>query len=216
MFSRITVSAGSFISAILVLIGTATMQSGSASADPSQDDQFLALLSQNGVAALSGVPSLIATAHQICSNLGSGMSAGALVDELVDNANVVTPGADQGRLVRTETRFLAAAVQAYCPNEQGRLAFANPAGWNKPGQRVALASLIKESNPDIPTPPAPGPDVQNVIPPQAVAPHSPTKVAPPVVGPPPGGGGGGGGNGGGSGGIAPMPPMEPGIIALAP
>jgi hypothetical protein len=216
MFTRITVSVGSPLIAILVLTGAAILRSGAASADPSQDDRFLALLSQNDVPALSGVPSLIATAHQICRNLDAGMPADALVAALVDNANNVTPGADRARLARTEARFLVAAVEAYCPNNQGRAAVNIPAGWNQPRHRVVLASLIKETNPADPLPPAPGPQAQNLTPPQAAAPSPPTKVAPPVVGPPPGGGGGGGGTGGGTGGAAPLPPMEPGIIALAP
>lgn len=216
MFTRITVSVGSLLIAILAPTGAAILGAGAASADPSQDDHFLALLSQNDVPALSGVPSLIATAHQICRNLDAGMPADALVDALVDNANTVTPGADRARLVRTETRFLVAAVQAYCPNNQGRAAVTSPAGWNQPRHRVVLASLIKETNPADPLPPSPGPQAQNLTPPQAVAPSPPTKVAPPVVGPPPGGGGGGGGTGGGTGGASPLPPLEPGIIALAP
>jgi Protein of unknown function (DUF732) len=216
MFTRIIVSVGSLLTATSVLTGAAILRSGPASADPNQDDRFLALLSQNDVPALSGVPSLIATAHQICSNLDAGMSADALVDALVDNANNVTPGADRARLARTEARFLNAAVEAYCPNNHGRAAVNVPAGWNEPRHRVVLASLIKETNPADPLPPAPGADAQNLTPPQAVAPPPPKKQAPPVVGPPPGGGGGGGGSGGGTGGIAPIPPMEPGIIALAP
>lgn len=213
MFTRITVAVGSLFAAILLLCGAAILRGGAASADPKQDEGFLELLSQNGVSALSGVPSLIATAHQICSSLDAGMSPDALVDELVNNANAVTPGADPARLARTEARFLAAAVQAYCPKYQGRVA---PAGWDKPRHRVVPASLFKETNPADPIPPSPGPEAQNLKPPQAVAPPPAAKVAPPVVGPPPGRGGGGGGNGGGSAGVAPTPPMEPGIIALAP
>lgn len=216
MFTRITVSVGSLLTAILALTGVATLRGAAASADPNQDDGFLALLNQSGVGALSGVPSLIATAHEICRRLDAGVSADALMDSLLANANNVTPGADPARLARTEARFLAVSVEAYCPNHQGRLAFATPAGWTKPGHRVALVSLIKETNPADPLPPSPGQDAQNLIPPQAVAPPPPKKMAPPVAGSPPGGGGGGGGNGGGTGGISPMPPMEPGIITLAP
>lgn len=216
MFTRLAVSAGTVLTSMLALSGAAILGGGAASADSSQDDQFLALLNQKGVSALSGVPSLIATAHEICGNLDAGVSANALVDALVDNANNVTPGAERGRLVRTEGRFLAAAVEAYCPNNLGRIGSV-PAGWNNATHRVVLASRIKETNPDNPSPPVPGgPDIQILTPPQAAAPPPARKVAPPVVGPPPGGGGGGGGTGGGTGGAAPLPPVEPGIIALAP
>jgi hypothetical protein len=215
MFTSITTRAGSPVTAIVVLTGAAILRGGAASADSNQDDQFLALLSQQGVPAVSGAPSLIATAHQICRKLDAGMSADALVDALVNNANSVTPGADPGRLARTEARFLTAAVEAYCPNDQGKVAFTNPAGWNEPRHRVMLASLIEGAMPANPTPPQ-GPEAQKLKRPQAVAPPPPKKVAPPVVGPPPGSGGGGGGNGGGTGGVAPTPPMGPGIIALGP
>ncbi|MDP7728944.1 DUF732 domain-containing protein [Mycobacterium sp. TY813] len=216
MLPRITVAARSFIAAVSLLNGAAIVCAGTASADPSQDEQFLALLDQKGVSALSGVPALIATAHQICGGLSSGVSADALVQALVDTANDVTPGADPARLLRTESRFLDAAVEAYCPANRGRVVFTHPAGWNQPKHVVVLASsVIKQTNPEIPTPPGPGVDAQNLTPPAAVAP-TPRKTAPPVLGPPPGGGGGGGGTGGGTAGGSPLPPMEPGIIALAP
>jgi Protein of unknown function (DUF732) len=216
MFTSITTRAGSSVTAIVVLTGAAMLRGGAASADSNQDDQFLALLTQQGVPAVSGAPSLIATAHEICRNLDAGMSADALVDALVNNANSVTPGADPGRLARTEARFLTAAVEAYCPNDQGKVAFTNPAGWNESRRRVMLASLIEGASPANPTPPPRGPQAQKLRRPQAVAPPPPKKVAPPVVGPPPGSGGGGGGNGGGTGGVAPTPPMGPGIITLGP
>jgi hypothetical protein len=217
MFTAITGLA--LVTAIVVLTGGAILRAGAAAADSNQDDQFLALLNQEGIPALSGVPSLIATAHKVCRNLDAGMSAGALVDALVANANTITPGADPGRLRRTETRFVIAAVGAYCPNDQGKMAFkmtfTNPAGWNEPRHRVVLTSLTEGATPANPIPPPPVPDAQMLTPPHAVAP-TPAKKAPPVVGPPPGGGGGGGGNGGGTRGVAPTPPMEPGIITLAP
>lgn len=218
MFTRITVAAGSLLATVALLNGAALVHAGPASADPGQDDQFLALLDQKGISPLSGVPALIATAHQICSSLASGMSPDALVNALVDTANNVTPGADPGRLLRTETRFFDAAVEAYCPNNRGRVVITNPAGWSQPKHVVVLASsMIKGANPEIPTPPGPGVEAQNLTPPPAAVPPQPRKVAPPMVGPPPGGGGGAGGTGGGAGGASPMPPpLEPGIITLAP
>jgi hypothetical protein len=200
-----------------VALGIALGAAAPANAD-SQDDQFFALLSQEGISAVSGVPNLTYTAHQVCRNLDAGMSADAVVDAMVDYANSVTPGADPGRLARTEARFITVAVEAYCPSNQGKIAFTNPAGWNEPMHRVVLASLIEGANPpgppQIPAPPPP--TAEKLIPTQMVAPPPPAKVKPPIVGPPPGGGGGGGGNGGGTGGVAPPPPMQPGIITLAP
>ncbi|MDP7702674.1 MULTISPECIES: DUF732 domain-containing protein [unclassified Mycobacterium] len=217
MSTRITLAAGSLLAGVSLLYGAAAVNAAASWADTAQDDQFLALLDQKGVSAISGVPALIATAHQICGGLASGMSADALLDALVDTANTVTPGADPARLVRTESRFLDAAVEAYCPNNRGRVVFTNPAAWSQSKHVVVLASsLIKGANPEIPAPPGPGVEAQNLTPPAVVAPPQPRKPAPPVVGPPPGGGGGGGGTGGGTGGVSPMPPLEPGIITLAP
>jgi hypothetical protein len=210
MFTGITTHAGPLVTAIVVLTGAAILRCGAASAD-SQDDQFLALLSQEGVPAISGVPDLIQTAHKVCGELDGGVPADTVVDELVSNANIITPGADPGRLRRTETRFVIASAGAYCPNHQA--GFTNRNGSI---HRVKLTSFIEGAYATNPLPPLPQvPDAQTLKPPQAVAP-APPKKAPPVVGPPPGGGGGGGGNGGGTGGVAPTPPMEPGIITLAP
>ena len=172
-----------------------------------QDDQFLTLLGQEGIPPISGVPALIDTAHQICGLLAGGTSPNAVVQALVDNANAVTPGADPGRLARSETLFLKAAVGAYCPG--------SPVGWNG-RHRVLLASFPKEVQEPAPAPLPRVPDANKLISPRVMAPAPPPKKAPPVVGPPPGGGGGGGGNGGGTGGATTKPPLEPGIITLAP
>jgi hypothetical protein len=207
----ITTSVGSLVTAIVVLTGAAILRGGAASADPNQDDQFLALLSQEGIPAILGVPDLIKTAHKVCGELDGGVPADTVVDELVNNANVITPGADPGRLRRTETRFVIASAGAYCPNHQ--MGFTNR---NASTHRVKLTSFIDGANATDPVPPLPqAPDAQTRKPPQAAAP-APPKKAPPVVGAPPGRGGGGGDNGGGITGVAPASPMEPGIITLAP
>jgi hypothetical protein len=64
----------------------------------------------------------------------------AVVDRLVNFAYSNNPTQDRGRYERTETRFVHAAVGAYCPYDQGKIAsiMANPApGWNEPTHRVA-------------------------------------------------------------------------------
>lgn len=211
MFTGITTHAGSLVAATMVLTGVAILRGGAAVADPNQDDQFMALLRQQGVPAISGVPDLIRTAHQVCGELDGGVPADTVVNELVQNANIITPGADPGRLRRTETRFVIASTGAYCPNHQ--VGFTNRNGSR---DRVRLTSFVEGANGTDPVPPRPHvSDAHTLKPPQAVAP-APPKKAPPEVGPPPGTGGGGGGNGGGTGGAAPPPPTEPGIIALAP
>ena len=211
MSTGTTNHAGSLVAAI-VLAGAAILRGGAAAADPNQDDQFLALLNQEGIPALSGIPDLIKTAHDVCGELDSGVPTDAVVDEFVDYANSVTPGRDPGRVHRSAIRFVSAAAGAYCPNHQ--VGFTNR---NASRHRVELTSFIEGAiapNPVPPLPPVPG--ARTLTPPQAAAP-APPKKAPLVVGPPPGSGGGGGGNGGGSsGGVAPTPPMEPGQITLAP
>ena len=215
MFTGITTHAGSLVTAIVVLTGAAILYGGAASADPNQDDQFLALLSQQGITAVSGIPDLIKTAHEVCGELNSGVPAGAVADEFEDFANSVTPGRDPGRVHRSAIRFVRASAGAYCPNHQ--VGFTNRNGSR---HRVTLTSFIDGAIATNPVPPLPQvPDAQTLNPPPAAAPAAPKKVpekAPPVVGPPPGSSAGGGGDGGGTGGAAPTPPLEPGRITLAP
>jgi Protein of unknown function (DUF732) len=143
MFAGSTAYGGFLVAAIVVLTGAAILHGGSAAADPNQDDQFLALLDKQGIPAQEGVPSLIDTAHKVCRALDSGTPVGAVVDALVNYAYSVDH-TDRGRLTRTETRFVRAAVGAYCPYDQGKIAsiMANPAsGWNEPTYRVAPETL---------------------------------------------------------------------------
>ena len=211
MFTGITTRAGYPVTAFVVLTGAAILCGGAASADPNQDEQFLALLSQQGIPAVSGIPDLIKTAHEVCGELNGGVPTDTVVGEFEDYANSVTPGFDPGRVHRSAIRFVRASAGAYCPNHQ--VGFTNRNGSR---HRVELASFIEGANAANPVPPLPPiPDALTLTPPQAVAP-APPKKAPPVVGPPPGSGGGSGGNGGGTGGVAPTPPVEPGMITLAP
>ena len=139
MFTGNTTHAGSLVTAMVVLTGAAILRGGAAAADPNQDDQFLALLNQEGIPAESGVPNLIDTAHKVCRALDAGTPADAVVNSLVNFAYNDTP-TDRGRLARTEALFVTAAVGAYCPYDQGKLAsiMANPVpGWNEPTHRVA-------------------------------------------------------------------------------
>ena len=91
MFTGITTHAGSLVTAIVVLTGAAILRGGAAAADPNQDDQFLALLNQEDIPALEGVPSLIATAHKVCRKLDGGMPVDSLVDAMVNNAYNTDP-----------------------------------------------------------------------------------------------------------------------------
>jgi hypothetical protein len=142
MFTGITTHAGSLVTAIVALTGAAILQGGAAAADSNQDNQFLALLNKEGIPALSGVPSLIDTAHKVCRALDAGIPVNAVRDAMVNYANSIDP-ADPGRLARTEGRFITAAVEAYCPYDQGKIAsiMANPApGLNEPAHRVPAST----------------------------------------------------------------------------
>jgi len=143
MFTRITGLTSALVTAIVVLIGGAILRGGAASADPDQDEQFLALLDEEGIPALDGVPSLIVTAHHVCHILDAGMPVDDLVDAMVNHAYGIDPRErlyPPGRLARTEARFITAAVETYCPYDQSKIAsiMANPApGSNEPTHRVA-------------------------------------------------------------------------------
>jgi hypothetical protein len=134
-FTGITSLVGIPVAAMVFLSGAAT-------ADPN-DDQFLAFLDDQGIPAMEGVPSLVDTAHKVCHALDTGMPANRVVDALVDYAVSNDPTQRQiapGRLARTEGRFVVAAVRAYCPYDQSKLAvlITRPkAGWNDSTHRRA-------------------------------------------------------------------------------
>ncbi|MCV7031639.1 DUF732 domain-containing protein [Mycobacterium sherrisii] len=204
MFAGIITRASYLVATIAALCGATILQGGAAAANSSQDDHFVELLNQEGIGPISGVPALIDTAHQICALLGGGMPPDAVVQALVDNANVVTPGRDPGRVARSETLFFKAAVGAYCPG--------NPVAWTG-RRRVVLASYPNEIQEPAPVPLPQVPNANKMTSPHVMAPAPPPKKAPPVVGPP---AAGGGGNGGGTAGTTTQPPLEPGLITLAP
>jgi hypothetical protein len=200
MFTSITGHAGALVTAIVVLTGGAILGGGAAAADPSQDDQFLALLDKEEIPAMENAPSLIDTAHKVCRKLDDGTPVQDLVDTMRNNAYNDQPMARlfPRRVTSTLTRFITAAVEAYCPNDQSKIAsiMANPAPVsNQPMHRVAadthrsdwahgtvLASLIgavpsgEIITPDPPQIPAPPPPTAQLLPKQA---PPPPKQAPP-------------------------------------
>jgi uncharacterized membrane protein YgcG len=132
MFTGTTSHSGALVTTIVVLTGTAILRGGAAAADSNQDDQFLALLDKKGIPALENVPSLIDTAHNVCRELDAGMPADGLVNAMVNRAYDIDSTErlyPPGRLARTEARFITAAVEAYCPYDQSKIAsiMANPA-----------------------------------------------------------------------------------------
>ncbi len=63
MFTTTSRHATALLTAILVLTGGAIARGGTAAADPSQDEQFGALLEIVDIPSQANMPSLIATAH---------------------------------------------------------------------------------------------------------------------------------------------------------
>lgn len=200
MSTRVTAHAGSLVAAIVVLASAAILRGAGAAADP-QDDQFLALLAKKDIPALEGVPSLISEAHNVCRALDAGFSADDIVQAMLNNAYSADPSErqfDTGRLTRTETRFISAAVGAYCPYDQGKIA--SIAGdamsvWNDPTYRAAaytsnapksagavlisLTGMIPEINPtDPPQIPVPPPSAATLAPPLPIASPPPPKQVP--------------------------------------
>lgn len=135
--------AGVLATAIVLLSGAAVLRGGAASADSNEDDHFLALLDQEGIPALEGVPSLVDTAHKVCRALNAGIPADRVVEAMVDYAETNDPPERlfaPGRLARTEGRFITAAVGAYCPYDRSKIALivTDPASrWTDPPHRIA-------------------------------------------------------------------------------
>jgi Protein of unknown function (DUF732) len=76
----ITSLADALVSASVVLTA-AVICAGAASADPSQQDQFVALLEQDQIPLIDNLPALVARAHQICGELDGGASVETVVNE---------------------------------------------------------------------------------------------------------------------------------------
>ncbi|BBZ73526.1 DUF732 domain-containing protein [Mycobacterium paraseoulense] len=244
MSSSTTHRAGALITAFLVLTGVVMLPHGAAAADPNPDDQFVALLDQKGIPALENVPSLIATAHRICRQLDGGMPVDGVVADMRErafNANGPAGQYPPDRVARTIARFISAAVEAYCPNNQPKIASLEAMGYQGSASNTHAAArttsdllqpesaahviLVGETGqPDPPQlPPPPPPTAQIMMPPPPVATPSPRQQPPPPVqeplpgtqqGPP---AAPAPGTSPGSGGVTPEPPpMPPGRVRLAP
>ena len=125
MFSGIIRDGRAMVTAIAVLGAAAILPGGTATADPSQDDTFFALLGQKDIPPVENATSLIDTAHKVCSKLDGGMSVEDLVDLIRNNGFNADPRArldPPDRVTRTINRFITAAVQAYCPYDKGKIA----------------------------------------------------------------------------------------------
>jgi hypothetical protein len=109
--------ADALVSASVVLTAAINC-AGAASADPSQQDQFVALLEQDQVPLIDNLPSLVARAHQICRELNGGTSVYTVVDEEMNGMFAENPAFRQeaARVHRTAVRFIAVSAEVYCPS----------------------------------------------------------------------------------------------------
>ena len=108
-----------------VVLTAAIICAGAAGADPSQQDQFLALLEQEQIPPVSDgeVAGVVARAHQICAALNGGTPVDTLVNDEINRAYGDNPALHlySGRVRKTAVRFITASVDVYCPSHQGVL-----------------------------------------------------------------------------------------------
>ncbi len=117
MRTGITILADALVSASVVL-GVAILCAGAASADPSQQDQFVALLEQDQIPLMDNLPALVARAHQICRELNGGVPIATVVNEEMSGIFEDNPAyrSESARVKRTAVRFIAVSAEVYCPN----------------------------------------------------------------------------------------------------
>ena len=117
MRTGITSLADALVSASVVLTA-AIICAGAASADPSQQDQFVALLEQDQIPLIDNLPALVARAHQICGELDGGTPVETVVNEEMNGMFEENPAYHQvsDRVRRTAVRFIAVSADVYCPS----------------------------------------------------------------------------------------------------
>ena len=105
MSTRITILiAGAAVAGVAVIGG------GIANAS-AQDDQFLQMLSQDGI-DVTNAGDVIKGAHELCDSLAQGATPAQITQDLVGT----------GKFNQTDANnILQASVTAYCSNQQSRL-----------------------------------------------------------------------------------------------
>ncbi|MGH3562827.1 MAG: DUF732 domain-containing protein [Mycobacterium sp.] len=81
MFTRITT-----LIAGAVVFGMAVVGSGTANADPNQDNQYLQVLGQDGI-TITNADDVIKAAHDFCGALSDGVSPDQITQDLVNTAS---------------------------------------------------------------------------------------------------------------------------------
>jgi hypothetical protein len=110
---------------VSVVLTAAITCAGAARADPSQQDQFVALLEQEQIPPIDDgeVAGVVARAHYVCGQLNGGTPADTLVDEEMNRGYGENPRLRlvPDRVRRTAVRFITASVDVYCPRHRGEL-----------------------------------------------------------------------------------------------
>ncbi|UMB71760.1 DUF732 domain-containing protein [Mycobacterium paraterrae] len=118
-------SLANLLTSTALMLSAAMWCPGTACADPSQQDQFLALLEQEQIPPTGAgeVPGVVARAHQICAALNSGSPMDTLVTAETDRAYADNPALHlyADRVTRTAIRFITASVNIYCPSHRAEL-----------------------------------------------------------------------------------------------
>ncbi|CAJ1499301.1 DUF732 domain-containing protein [[Mycobacterium] kokjensenii] len=125
-------------------MAAALLSGGIATADPGQDDQFLAVLQRDQIPVMYNAATVIDAGQTVCRKLDDGIPAGDVLDGLENDAFQMNPELNQeaARLAVTMSRFISAAVEVYCPAEQGKIASLQSSVPDRPREalRVVLVS----------------------------------------------------------------------------
>ncbi|MGB3335402.1 MAG: DUF732 domain-containing protein [Mycobacterium sp.] len=121
MITRSTTYSGAMVAAAVAV--TAMLQSSTVAADPGQDDQFLAVLQSKQIPAIDNTSTVFAAGHTVCRKLDEGVPADAILEGLKNDAYAMDPNLrrQSARLAVTMSRFIAAAVEVYCPSDQVKI-----------------------------------------------------------------------------------------------
>ncbi|WAJ46036.1 DUF732 domain-containing protein [Mycobacterium sp. Aquia_216] len=115
-------SLASALAGVSVMLTAAIICAGAAAAD-SQEDQFVAELSQLQIPVVDNVPGLVYRAHELCGELDRGTSFQGVVDEVTNTTYQDNPSLRMvpDRVTRTAVKFITASVDNYCPSHKGQL-----------------------------------------------------------------------------------------------
>ncbi|WP_164518074.1 DUF732 domain-containing protein, partial [Mycobacterium sp. P7213] len=76
------------------------------------------------IPAMENISTVVAAGHTVCRKLDDGIPARTVLDGLDNDAFGMNPALREqsDRLAATMSRFIAAAVEVYCPGDQGKIA----------------------------------------------------------------------------------------------